>query len=274
MSLIHVNSDTCNRDGICVAECPMKILVLKDRESVPEPVRGAEALCIDCGHCVAVCPTGALSHRSMSPDQCPPVRKEWLLSPEQAEYFLRSRRSIRTYRKKPVDREILRRLISMAAYAPSGHNLQPVRWQVVYETDELRRLTGMVADWMRYLIKEQPDFAREMHMDMVVAGYELGMDVICRGAPHLVIAHAPASDLTAQASCTIALTYLELAALPLGLGACWAGFFHAAAGFWPPLQKALGLPEGHTCMGAMMVGYPKYTYHRLPLRKAPKITWK
>ena len=72
--LFEINPDKCNHDGICVAECPLKIIALANKESIPVPVPGADDLCINCGHCVAVCPTGALSHKNMSPEQCPPVR--------------------------------------------------------------------------------------------------------------------------------------------------------------------------------------------------------
>jgi nitroreductase/NAD-dependent dihydropyrimidine dehydrogenase PreA subunit len=271
--MIKVNPDLCNKDGICADACPIKIITFKEGQT-PAPVAGADQMCIRCGHCVAVCPTGALAHEVMAPDACPPVRPEWRLSPEQAEYFLRSRRSIRVYRKnRTVKQETLARLIGTASYAPSGHNRQPVQWHVVYDKDELHRLTGMVADWMRDVIKKQPAMAAALHMELVVGAWDLGVDVICRDAPHLIIAHGSGADVTAQTACTIALTYLDLAAPSLELGTCWAGFFQAAAMLWEPLQKALALPKGHAGFGAMMVGYPRHTYHRLPLRNPPVITW-
>jgi nitroreductase len=73
---------------------------------------------------------------------------------------------------------------------------------------------------------------------------------------------------------TIALTFLDLAAPTVGLGACWAGFFMMAAAQSPQLQELLALPEGHACCGALMIGYPKYAYHRLPTRKEPAISWR
>ena len=73
---------------------------------------------------------------------------------------------------------------------------------------------------------------------------------------------------------TIALTFLDLAAPTVGLGACWAGFFMMAAAQSPRLQEALALPEGHACCGALMIGYPKYGYHRLPTRKEPAVSWR
>lgn len=274
MSLFVVDEEKCKRDGACVAECPLGLIEFKDENSVPTPAERADELCVNCGHCVAVCPHGALSHTSMTPEQCPPVRREWMLDPEQVEHFLRVRRSIRTYKDQPVERNVLTKLIEIARFAPSGHNVQPVNWLVIYDSNKVRRLAGLVVDWMRYVLKAEPLIAKAQHIDLVVRFWEAGIDAVCRSAPHLIIAHAPEDEGTAPVACTIALTYLELAAPSFGLGACWAGFFNTAAAFWPPLQQSMGLPDRHISFGTMMVGYPKYTYHRLPLRNEARITWR
>jgi len=273
MSLLHVDTDKCNQDGICAAVCPPMIIRLESETKTPEMIPGGEEICIRCGHCVAVCPHGAMNHESMAAEDCPPVKKEWQPGPEQTEHFLRNRRSTRVYKDKPVDRDTLIRLVEIARYAPSGHNRQPVQWKIVYEKDDVRRLSGHVIDWMRHLIEEKSPMVEMMHLDRVVAGWEMGIDGINRNAPHLIMAHGHKKDPTVQTASTIALTYLELATTGFGLGACWAGFFTAASLFWPPLQEALALPKDHTCCGALMIGYPKFKYYRLPLRKKPEITW-
>jgi nitroreductase/ferredoxin len=274
MSLIVVDRGKCKQDALCVAECPVGIIELKDKKSLPTPTEDADELCITCGHCVAICPHGALSHRSMTPEQCQPVRKDWLLNREQVEHFLRSRRSIRTYKEQIVERKVLKEIIHIARFAPSGHNLQPVRWRIIYDSQEVRRLAGIVIDWMRDLLDKGEPLSKTLHMDRVVAAWESGVERICRGAPHVIVAHAPKEERTAPQACAIALSYLELAAPSFGLGACWAGYFNAAANFWPPMQEALDLPEGHISFGAMMVGYPKFKYQRLPLRNEARITWR
>jgi hypothetical protein len=43
---------------------------------------------------------------------------------------------------------------------------------------------------------------------------------------------------------------------------------------YPPMAEALALPPEHHLHGAMMIGYPKVTYHRLPTRREPKIAWR
>jgi nitroreductase/NAD-dependent dihydropyrimidine dehydrogenase PreA subunit len=274
MGFFDVDQSKCKKDGICIAECPGSIISMKDKDSFPALIRGAEKFCINCGHCVAVCPHGAISLSTMASEQCAPVRKELLPAPEQVEQFLLSRRSIRVYKEEPVQREMLQKVIKTAAYAPSGHNSQPVSWLVIENREEVKRLSGLVIDWMRFLLKEKPQFALSMNMDKVVKGWDAGYDKICRGAPHVILAHAPKDLPPAPAACTIALTYLELTAYSMGLGACWAGYFGAAAASYPPLAQALNLPEGHQAFGAMMIGNPKFSYHRIPLRKEPVIIWR
>jgi nitroreductase/NAD-dependent dihydropyrimidine dehydrogenase PreA subunit len=273
LNLLQIDQQTCRRDGICAAVCPAGLISINEGQ-FPEPNSQAEELCIRCGHCVAVCPSGSLSHREMDVALCPPVQKELLLSPEQSEHFLRNRRSIRNFRRKPLAREDLQRLIEVARYAPSGHNSQGANWLVLGNWDELHRLAGIVADWMRFMLAKMPDFARSLHMDSTLERWNQGIDAILRDAPAVVVAHAAKDDLMAPTTCTIALSYLELAATGMGLGCCWAGFFNAAASSFPPMQEALALPDGHQSFGAMMVGYPKFQYQRLPLRKPPEITWR
>jgi len=45
--------------------------------------------------------------------------------------IFRYRRSIRNYKTKAVEKEKIEKLIDMASYAPSGHNMQPVNWQIM-----------------------------------------------------------------------------------------------------------------------------------------------
>jgi nitroreductase/NAD-dependent dihydropyrimidine dehydrogenase PreA subunit len=274
MSLLSVDQEKCKRDGICAEICPAGIIEIEGKQAFPELIEGGEALCIRCGHCVAVCPAGAMSHERMSSGECPPVREEWLLTPEQVEHFLRLRRSIRAYKHRPVEKDVLESIINVARFAPSGHNRQPVQWTVIYDSDDVQRLAGLVVDWMRHLIEEGSPLASAMNMEGVVAVWEAGFDPICRKAPHLIVANAKKDDTTAPTACTIALTYLEIAALSYGLGTCWAGFFNAAATFWPPLHDALALPEDHVSLGSMMIGYPKFKFKRLPLRNEANINWR
>ena len=274
MSLFTVDKGKCRKDGICVAVCPAWIIELKDNSDAPTPSDDAEALCINCGHCVAACPHGALSHRAMTPEQCTPIVQARQPDVNQVGQFLGSRRSIRTYQNKAVERQVLIKIVDIVRLAPSGINSQPVEWLIIYDSKEVQRLAGCAIEWMRVMLKDRPQFAASLRMDRTVKRWESGVDSICRRAPHVFIAHAEKDNPMAASSCTIALTHLELVVHAFGLGACWAGYLDAAARFWPPMKKELGLPVGHVSFGAMMVGYPKFNYYRIPLRKEMSITWR
>ena len=272
MPLFVVDPSRCRHDGICAAECPTRIIEWGPADGIPRVPAALEEFCRNCGHCVAVCPSEAVTLGSMAPGQLPSVRPDWPPGPKQVAHFLRARRSIRTYTPRPVERETLAKLIDIARFAPSASNRQPVKWLVIHDADEVQRLAGLVVDWLRAGLPEQAPGARR-NTQRFIALWESGVDVICRGAPHLIVACGPQDSPWSVTDCAIALTYLELAAPSFGLGACWAGFFTAAARQSPALQGALQTPEGHLVCGAMMVGHPRHRYTRLPLRNEAHITW-
>jgi len=270
MNLIEVNVGTCNRCGLCIQVCPAQRLAL-ERNTVREtPSRE----CIVCGHCVAVCPSGAFSHRLMSTEQCIEIDRALLPPPRAVEHFLKARRSSRVFKDEMLDKGILEKLVDIARYAPSGHNVQPVCWIIVSGREKIKVLGGLVVEWMRSAVRENPALDGMMKLSAVADSWAVGVDVITRGAPHIVVAHAPRLyGPLGYEGCLIALSYLELAAHSLGAGACWAGYFEMAAVNYPPLRQALNLPEGNRPYGAMILGWPRYEYSRIPLRKEPDVQW-
>lgn len=285
-NIFQINEDTCNRDGLCKEVCPVNVIDFS-KDGFPVPFADAEEVCIRCGHCVAVCPTGSFRHRDLDREAYLPLQPGLQPALEQVEHFLQSRRSIRVYKKKPVAPELLQKLIEMAAWAPSAHNAQKVRWLVFSGSEKLRRLAGITADWMRWVMDVMPERAAEMHLERRVKRWEEGVDGILRDAPALIVAYGekyepvlPAGSvpeldhLAAPLDYAIALTHVELAAVCLGLGACWAGYLYRAANTFRAMHDALELPEGHQCFGALMVGYSKFTYRRIPPRNAPVIAWR
>ena len=273
MFSITVDSEKCNKDGICVTACPTKVIQLNSTEEVPTPIPEFEEYCLACGHCVAVCPTGAFRLNWLKPEACPPISKELVLSRDQAGQFLRSRRSIRNFKDRPVEREKLQNLLKIACFAPSARNNQPWLWTVVEKIADVRRMAAMVIDWMRMVIRKHPEQAELRGLPRVVAAWDAGEERICRGAPHVIVGHCDRNYGFGAEDTALALSYLELFAPTLGLGSCWGGYFYSAVNAHPPLFEVLGLPAGHKAFGAVMVGYPKLRYQRLPLRREPKVKW-
>jgi len=276
MSIIEINQETCNKCGICAAECPRRIITLPD-EGFPQIAAQAEAACNGCGHCVAVCPKGSLSHRDSPLESSPEIQEGLNISAEQVEQFLKSRRSARAFKKKPVPRGIITRLIEDARYAPTGHNTQEVEWLVIDNKKELDRIEEVGIDWMQWVMENMPKQAAEANMEEKLERQKLHHDAFLRGAPLLIVTHASKDNpnaLVAAIDSANALSYLDLAASGLGLATCWAGYVYFMANMFPPVKEVLALPEGHVAYGCVMLGYNKFKYHRIPARKEPRIIWR
>jgi hypothetical protein len=70
-----------------------------------------------------------------------------------------------------------------------------------------------------------------------------GVDVMFRGAPHIVIASAPNDCPSPKEDTMIALSYFELLAVSNGLGTLWDGMFKLTLEFVAPeLQRRLASP--------------------------------
>ena len=184
MAKIIIDRNTCNQDGICVEECPALVLRINPEDGYPEVTEDFEEICLRCGHCVAVCPSAAFSLDWLTPEACLPIRPEWTLSKGQAEQFLRSRRSIRVFKRERVPRDQLEKLIEIGCTAPSAKNMQPWQWIVIQDPKEVDRLDAMIIDWMRFLIKADLQAAENLKLPRIVRLWDKGLYKALRNAPH------------------------------------------------------------------------------------------
>jgi nitroreductase len=231
-----------------------------NKEGFPEEV--PETQCILCGHCVAVCPTGALTHTGLPHEAFLPAARK-LPDPEVIDGFLMSRRSVREFKEKPIARETLEALLDVARRAPTASNSQKVHWIVV---DEAAKVRALSAETIHGLC------ASGAHAD-ILEQWKSGYDRILRGAPAVVMACAPEDYGWARQDCAIALTFLELAAEARGLGVCWAGILTRVAAVHAPLRQALSVPDGYAVCGGLMLGERRYQYRLVPPRKSLSVQW-
>ena len=269
MGLLIIDDKKCKKDGFCARECSAAIINLNEN-SAPTLLPADEARCMYCGHCVAVCPHDALRH-ALIPETA--IKPSLVIDAAQAEQFLRSRRSIRRYDAKPVEKEKIQRLIEVARYAPTAGNGQPVEWIVISDKELLRRIGSLTVEWLRELIKNPQAVAAAPYLPVAIAAWDAGNDSVLRGAPSLVTAITPSYAGLGLVDLTLALSYLDVFAQTMGLGTCWAGLAAGAMENSAAVREAVGIPENYTHYYPIMLGYPAVRYHRLPERKPPKITF-
>lgn len=271
MTVITVDEKLCTGCGICSRICPGRIIIKPEDEKIPYVPKELENMCINCGHCEAFCPENALLAGSTQGVPNPVLKETGEISTEDIEIYLKKRRSIRNYKKNPVSREIVLNILDIARYAPSGCNAQSVGWTVVYEREKVRKISELTIEWMKTLVNTPHPMSS--FAPGLIDSWESGYDVICRGAPHLVVAHVPENNPLAQVDSIISLSHFEIAGQAFGVGSCWAGFVAGAAMFYEPISNELEIPKGRKFANALMFGYPKYTPHAIPKRKPLDVSW-
>jgi nitroreductase len=275
-----------------MAVCPSETLRLENGKAT---VGGSHSL--SCGHCEAACPEEAIRVRTLINDsQCFMTfrqRSDWV-APGVTDVadlvqLMRSRRSCRNYRDRPVPLDVLQDLVRIGLTAPSGSNCQPWAFTLVPSRDAVLQLGDLIAAFFRRLnrMADRPlarralkmigrselDFYYRNYRDEVaeaLADWEhKGRDRLFHGAPAVILvgtrpgASCPAEDAL------LATQNILLGAHALGLGTCLIGFAVSAFKQDPDILKHLGLPAGEKVRAVIALGYPnaKETYQRLTGRK-------
>jgi nitroreductase/NAD-dependent dihydropyrimidine dehydrogenase PreA subunit len=271
MTSILVDQDLCTRCGICSAVCTMGLIDPTDENTLPKIPDAKAGMCIGCGHCETHCPSQALLLNDRANEKVCLPAGAGTIAPDDMGYYLRKRRSVRHFTKDPVQREKILELLDIARYAASAGNGQPVEWIVIHDPDRVKKIAGLTIEWMKTL--QNTNHPMSGYIPILIGAWEKGSDVICRGAPHLVVATVPEGNPMAQTDAIIALTHFDIAAPAFGIGTCWAGFVAMAASSYEQLQKEIGIPKGRKCAYAMMFGHPRYKIYGIPRRNPLKVTW-
>jgi nitroreductase/NAD-dependent dihydropyrimidine dehydrogenase PreA subunit len=269
-TMIKVDENLCINCGACIRACPGGLIT---KNEFPVPIETGWDQCIDCGHCVAICPTGAMHQRSMSPEDCQDIDIHLIPQWDRVRQYLISRRSIRGYIRKPIEKEKVLQLLDIARYAPNGANRQVIRWVVVNDPGKVHQIAAMTIDWMKIVKEKNPALYDEAKLELFVDPWEAGQDRISRGAPCILMACAPKDERTAPPAAMIAIHQIQLAAPALGLGTCFTGTINTASQGYPPLIEVLKIPGGTIPHSTCVIGYPAERYLRIPVRKPVNVTW-
>ena len=257
----RVDEARCNQCGLCASDCLARIISL-ERTGFPEVQPDQQSSCIDCQHCFALCPEGALSIRGLDPAASRPLGPGAFPSFEQMGLLVRGRRSVRQYRDENVDPALIRRLLEDLEYAPTGVNCRKLTFTVIQDKAVLAELRARVMSAFTLALEENRLPGPAGYLSAMIGLWrDQGRDVVFRGAPHLLVVSAPPDSPTPQQDVPLTLAYFELLAQSSGLGTLWLGLLRRALELSPDLKGLLGLPADH-CYYAMLFGYPAVRYQR------------
>lgn len=144
-----------------------------------------------------------------------------------------SRRSIRQYTDAPISDEQIRKIVSAALVAPSGHSKYPCEFIVVKNRETLEKMSHSRVGVAKMLEKA--------------------------AAAVVVIADAEKSDTCVEDS-AVALMNMELMAWALGIGNCWIQIRARTAENNSPseeyLREILKFPANFMCQAILSLGVP------------------
>ncbi len=169
--------------------------------------------------------------------------------------LLRTRRSVRIFEQRPVERALAEQLLEEAFTAPSSRNTRSTRYMVIDDRETIERISRM-RDYGSSFMKDTP-------MAILVAGDE------------------SATDLWVD-NCAISATILQLAAADAGLGSCWVhvnGRPHLKAepdgkSAEEYLREFLPLPATWRPLCFIALGYPaSETRPHSPKDNTDKVIW-
>jgi nitroreductase/NAD-dependent dihydropyrimidine dehydrogenase PreA subunit len=266
MRRIAFDRSLCARCGQCTLVCPNRNFQRPSNNDYPATVEGAEDVCIGCHHCIAACPSGALTIDGLGCGNCLEYDKSSHIRFEHIAHLIRKRRSIRRYSGRSLEDRVIDQLLDVVRWAPTAKNGLPIKWVIINSASKVRELADKIMDWIR----------KQSGTERMVEFWDKGGDPIFRGAPCVIGAYT--DDLTSHWSAidtAIAVETLELCATAMRLGTCWAGIFVRAAqsSEKPAINEWLGLTGTETIHGGLMIGHiGEETYRRIPHRpEAPKI---
>jgi nitroreductase len=178
------------------------------------------------------------------------------------------RHSMRDFRPDAVPRDVLERLISAAALAPSSMNEQP--WRFFVATGESRRALGKLIAQATIHLSEYMDVLGPKRYEDAMHWYSsLGE------APALIAIASPLTEdalakLNRHLSVGAAVENLLLAAVDEGLGACNITFSHWVE---DEIAELLELPDDWDVLTIVAVGWPGDAPPVAPEHRSSDAVW-
>jgi len=142
---------------------------------------------------------------------------------------IRDRRSVRAFKRRPVEEEKLNRVLEAARLAPSARNMQEWKFVVVRDKATRERLA---------------EAANRQHF--------VGRAPVVIAACGTIVDHVMScGQLSYPVDVAIAVTHMTLQAVAEGLGTCWVCAFDEGK-----VKSILNVPKAIRVVALLALGYP------------------
>lgn len=272
--MMKVDQEKCVGCGKCVKDC-----FPKDIELIGGKAHIGNVRCFQCGHCIAVCPTAAISTDEYDMDEVKDYNKEeFLVEGDHLLNFIKFRRTIRQFKDQDVEDEKLQKIIEAGRFTQTGSNMQDVSFIVVRNSlEQLKMLTfeslKIIGENMLANLTPQT-MAYKSYAEMWMKMGEEYMenpnknDKLFFHAPLVIVVTA-----NSEINGGLASSNMELMTNALDLGTFFSGFFVRASRGNDKIKELLGVKEGKQIISCMVIGYPNVTYLRTVPRKKADVSW-
>lgn len=324
-----VDDEKCNGCGRCVETCPIQLLELRNEKSRANE-RYDHFRCITCQNCVVVCPKDAITiegdyrvssgywkndHLFPGPKTNPAPFEgrngqpftEYENELTETEKVIYKRRSIRLYKKKQVPKEMVKRVLDAARFAPSAGNNQPWKFIVIQKKeliDEINtrckeslkihphlcmphdwkeKQTPGVKDprfkWWQHALIPMLAYLKPGDYDQRVRG---GVNTVTSDPDYHIFFNAPTLIILLADKRAIGGTELDmgicgetmvLAAHSLGLGTCWVGLIDGLKLHPKFRKKILGVEYPFEIVSSITLGYPAGKIDHPVKREQLRVDW-
>jgi nitroreductase len=255
-------------------------------------VEADEKCCALCGHCVSLCPAGAIVHHKMDMGNFKDVSQREIIKTDDFVQFIRERRTHRHFTKKKIPKKDLEKLIDTVRYSPTGGNDQTVEIILIQTPERRRRLSDLTVDHVAAMGVELAKKLEELKAgnkgtteeilqiekmvkfrEFLVQAKKTGHDPVFYDAPAVAIFHSTVRTVTPKDNCVIASTTMGLLARTMGLETTYIALFENASKASQPIRDELKLPEDNQVFSVLVIGYPKFKYYRTVDRRPIRTRW-
>ena len=289
-SVIQVDLDNCTKCGACIIDCVVRLFYIK-AESL-HIADDFEERCILCGHCVAICPMNVISLKVYKQET---VKESFnvknIPNYDTLYNLVITRRSVRQFKKKPVSKELIEKLLELARYSPTGSNSENVYYTIVQNKEIIANISNLITEKVKRFVKmmDDPKSRENLKASMLEVEFNLavenllrtkailkaideGIDFWCWNG-ELILIHGDKTVGGILTNSALAAAHIMLAAETLGIGACSLGYLTFYTNQSETIKKLINLPKNHEVGYSLTIGYPNVKYKRIPPRKPVRVQW-